>query len=78
MVNEECKAARERAESIAVSHPPQSLPLRNDMSAGTVCVASLLTIMQGFMLPLTEDFILYIQSSIPDPTVTLLHDMFDM
>lgn len=33
MGNEECKAAREGAESIAVSHPPPSLPLRNDMSA---------------------------------------------
>lgn len=33
MGNEECKAARERAESIAVSHPPQSLPLRNHISA---------------------------------------------
>lgn len=33
MGNEECKAARERAESIAASHPPWSLPWRNEMSA---------------------------------------------
>lgn len=40
MGNEECKAARGRAESIAASHPPWRLPLRNHMSAD-MCLSAL-------------------------------------
>lgn len=69
--NEECKAARDRAESIAVSYPRRSLPFRNHMPAD-MCH------MQGFSGIDGEHFILYIQSSVPDPAVTLLLDMFDI
>lgn len=66
------KLPEKRAESIAVSHPPLSLPLRNDMSADRCCIAR--NNHTGFY-SLPEPSVL---SCVPDPMVTLLLDMFDM